>query len=166
MIGREGLHRLVLLDLFEQAGAERPRSYISTGNVSFTADEANVPAITSEVTEGVARVIGRNEGLYVRSISYLESLVATDPFAASPFAEPLDRTISFRLEAGPVPELPLMSRRGDAVVFAATPGELFAVSREVDGRTSGAGGMIEKHLGERVTTRGWATVLRVLAQPE
>ena len=37
MIGREGLHRQVLLDVVERAGGRAPRSYISTGNVTFDA---------------------------------------------------------------------------------------------------------------------------------
>ena len=45
MLGRDGLHRPVLLDCFRSAGADRPRSYLTTGNVTFTADERSVDRI-------------------------------------------------------------------------------------------------------------------------
>ena len=166
MIGREGLHRPVLLDLFRQAGADSPRSYISTGNVTFTAAPADVDDVTAAVEAGVERIIGRHEPLYVRAVPYLAEMVSEEPFAAAPFPDPYERTVSFLLEPVRPPALPIESSRKDVVVFAARPSELFAVNRLVDGRTGGAGGMIEKALGQRVTTRGWNTVLRVVADPE
>lgn len=167
MIGREGLHRDVLLDIFERAGATSARSYISTGNVTFTCPPRRTRAITERVEEGIAAVIGRHEGVYVRSLDYLDDLVATEPFAAAPFPDPFEHTVSFLRGADiTIPDLPLESGRGDVVVFAATATELFAVNQMVEGRTSGAGGLIEKTLQDPVTTRNWNTVLRIVADPE
>ena len=166
MIGREGLHRRVLLDLFQEAGAAGSRSYISTGNVTFTAARSRVASITTAVEAGLEEVIGRREELFVRAIPYLAGLVAEEPFAHGPYPDPSERTVSFLPEPRPSPVLPIESKRGDVIVFAARPGELFAVNRLVDGRTSGAGGLIERALGLRVTTRSWNTVLRVVADPE
>ena len=166
MIGREGLHRQVLLDLFTSAGAARPRSYISTGNVTFAAEGGDVEHITSVVERGIEGVIGRREGVYVRSVSDLADIVAAEPFTQAPYSDPYERTVSFLLQPLGRVDLPIESARHDVVVFAARPAELFAVNRLVDGRTSGAGGLIERVLGQRVTTRSWNTVLRIVADPE
>ena len=120
--------------------------------------------LAGRVEDGIELIIGRREPLYVRSISYLGDLVDSDPFAAAPYPDPSERTVSFLLRPADV-DLPFESRRGDVSVFAGTGRELFAVNRMVDGRTSGAGGMIERQLGQSVTTRGWNTVLRVVRDP-
>lgn len=167
MIGREGLHRGILFELFAKAGAETPRSYISTGNVSFTAPSADLAAITCHVEKGLAQVIGRREEVFVRSIDYLQGLVASDPFADSPFRNPVERNVSFAL--APIDpaalDLPVQSSRGDVSLFAATPAEVFCVARLVDGRTSGSGGLVESTLAQRVTTRSWSTILRITDSP-
>lgn len=166
MIGREGLHRQVLLDIVAEAGGASPRSYISTGNVTFACPPSRVGAVTRRVERGIEGVIGRREGLYVRSIAYLEELVASAPFAEAPFADPYERTVSFLVAEVDLPPLPVVSKRGDVSIFATTGTEVFAVNRMIDGRTSGAGGLIETSIGESVTTRSWNTVLRVVANPD
>ena len=167
MIGREGLHRLVLLELFEQAGATAARSYISTGNVTFTAAQAQVPAIIARAEEAIAGVIGRHEEVFVRSIDALKALVASDPFAHSPFPDAVDRVVSFtkRPIDGARLDLPHLSRRGDVAIFEAREREVFVVSRLVDGRTSSGGGWVEKLVNQRVTTRSWNTVTRITSSP-
>ncbi len=167
MIGREGLTRRVLLGLFAEAGANAPRSYISTGNVTFGAHSEDVGAITTSVEAGIGAVLGRPEPVFVRSVEYLQELVAANPFLATPFPDPIERTVSFL--SVPINldrlELPVMSRRGDVALFAATSGEVFAVGRVVDGKTGGGGGLVEKTVGRRVTTRSWNTVLRITNDP-
>lgn len=168
MIGREGLHRTVLLDVFGDAGADDPRSYISTGNVTFTAQDTEVDVITGRIEAGIAGVIGRREDVFVRSIARLRALERMDPFAAAPFSDAVERTVSFTnvtLDPDDL-ELPIESRRGDLAIFLATPSEVFSAARLVDGRTTGAGGLVEKVVGSRVTSRAWSTVLRILADPD
>ena len=61
MIGREGLHRTVLLDIAEQAGGDEPVSYISTGNLTVDLEPTDVDRWRTEVEDGVEAVIGRRE---------------------------------------------------------------------------------------------------------
>ena len=168
MVGREGLTRAVLVDLAQRAGGARPRAYLSTGNLTFDLPAEDVPGWVASMEEGIERVIGRREQVFVRSIGHLESLVAADPFAASPFADPHERAVSLlppgaRLGAE---RLPLCSRRGDLIVFAATATEAFTVTRVVDGRVTGSGALIERETGCRITTRAWGTIERIVKRPE
>lgn len=168
MIGREGLHRTVLLEMFIEAGAEDPRSYISTGNVTFSASAGDLDGLVRAVEAKLAAVIGRGEEVFVRPIEYLRELEAADPFSEAPFSDAVERTVSFTRK--PVDRaalhLPVRSRRGDVAVFKSTDREVFAVSRLVDGRTSGTGGLVAKLVGERLTTRSWTTVQRVTKHPQ
>lgn len=167
MIGRDGLHRAVLLDCFTRAGAVDARSYISTGNVTFDAEPERVDAIVIDARSCVEAVVERPTELYVRSIPYLEQLVASDPFGTSPIAETDQLEVSFTDEPIDPTELalPIVSPGGHLTVFAATEGEIFCAGREIGGRRVGAGGFIERALGQRLTTRAWGTVLRVTQDP-
>ena len=167
MIGREGLHRSVLLDIVERSGGREPRSYISTGNVTFWADEADTSHIERRVEQDVAEVLGRSEPFFIRSVSHLARLIEADPFEESPFPDAVEQVVSF-IQSPIDPEeldLPVYSSRKDICVFAATDRELFSTARLVDGRTSGPGGAVERLLGQRVTTRAWRTVIRVASDP-
>ena len=167
MIGREGLHREVLLDLFDSAGAGTPRSYISTGNVSFSSQVTALPDIAASVEEGIDATIGRSEPIFIRPMSHLADLVADDPFADAPYDDAVERTVSF-LPADTDPshlELPLEATSGRVSIFAATTTEILSVGRSVGGRTQGAGGFVERELGCRVTSRAWSTVLSIVDNP-
>jgi uncharacterized protein (DUF1697 family) len=95
MVGGEGLTRVVLLGLGHRAGGTRPVSHLATGNLTFDLAPASLPEWVAGMEAGIAGVIGLREQIFVRSMEYLETLVASDPFAAAPFAHPRDRAVSF-----------------------------------------------------------------------
>jgi uncharacterized protein (DUF1697 family) len=146
------------------AGAMSPRSYISTGNVTFSATSGEIPGIVQDAE----RAIGRREEVFVRTIHHLQAMVAADPFAASPYEDAVERTVSFARE--PIDPaalgLPIRSPRDDVALFAADPGGVYGVPRLVDGRTSAPGGLVENVVGQRVTSRSWSTIRRIADDPE
>ncbi len=101
MIGREGLHRPVLLDMFERAGAADPVSYISTGNVSFTVTPERLDDVVVAVEADLARLLGRPTPVFVRLFDDLAALVDSDPFAAAPFDDVDARLVTFFRTAVP-----------------------------------------------------------------
>ena len=166
MIGREGLDREVLLDIVEQAGATAPRSYISTGNVTFSAVPSEIHQIKTRIEADIVAVIKRHEAVFVRSILELESMVSSDPFTERAL-EVHDRYVSFTHKPiDPAIEVPFESGRGDIVAFDRTVREVFSVTRLVEGRATGPGPFIEKKIGQPITTRNWNTIVRVVSQPE
>jgi uncharacterized protein (DUF1697 family) len=165
MHGRNGLHRATLLDLFGVAGATDATTYLTTGNVSFRASPSALPRLVSDLERRLEAVVGRRTEVFVRSVDELVALRDLDPFAAPPLAVDHECIVSFF--AGPVPavELPIRSPRGDFVVFAAGPRELFSVAvKYPDGTSRGSGGTVERATGARVTSRAWSTVQRILAR--
>jgi uncharacterized protein (DUF1697 family) len=138
-------------------------SHLATGNLTLDLARASLPEWVAGMEAGIAGVIGRREQVFVRPMEYLENLVASDPFAAAPFAYPHDRAVSFLPPGVNIEKLlPIRSRRGDVVVFAANGSEAFTVTRVVDGRVTGSGSLIEAAAGCRITTRAWGTVERVV----
>lgn len=166
MIGREGLHREVLLDMFEQAGGADAVSYISTGNVSFTAGPAEIGALVERVEHDLADLLGRETPLYVRTLDELRELVDGHPFAAAPFENVYARLVTF-FRSG-VPErivLPVEAPNGDWSVFARRPRELLSVTRaRPDRQPQDPGGLIQRLAGEPVTTRAIGTIERIVAK--
>lgn len=163
MIGREGLHREVLLDLFREAGAIDPRNHLTTGNVSFTARSADVQPIVRHVEDGIGRVVGRPTPVFVRALDHVTRLVTDDPFRGAPFA-PDQREVVILPPGVAPPPLPIRSPSDGLSVFATNGTELFAVSRRVDGRdTEAAGGLVQRVLGVGVTVRAWSTIQKIVA---
>lgn len=167
MVGRDGLDRATLLECFERSGAKRARSYISTGNVTFDAPPRSVDAITRRAEEAIESVVARRTEVYVRSIPYLEDLVATAPYDRAPVPDSVESEVSFLYRPVDVAALglPIVSPGGHLTIFHATTSETFCAGRDIDGRRQGAGGFVERRLGQRVTTRAWTTVLRVANDP-
>lgn len=163
MIGREGLHREVVLDLFRTAGADVPVSYIATGNVSFEAAPSDIGRIVGAIEAGIEAVTGRPKPLYVRTLEELQTMVADEPWAGSPFTDVDERDVIFFRDTAPAIELPIVSPSGSLSVFASSRRELFCVSRRIDGRApEGSGGLIERLTGEQVTVRAWSTVTTIV----
>jgi uncharacterized protein (DUF1697 family) len=164
MHGRDGLHRTVLIDCFDAAGATDVRTYLTTGNVSFVARSAAVRGIVRAVEAAIGEVVGRRTEVFVRSVDELLALRALDPFRASPITVGHERIVAF-LDHEPALTLPIWSPSRDFVVFAAGPRELFSVAAKYpDGTSRGSGGLVERATGTRVTSRAWSTVERILGK--
>lgn len=166
MIGREGLHRPVLLDMFERAGATDPVSYISTGNVSFSIEPAELDRVVDEVEAELERLLERPTPLYVRSLDELRSMLADDRFAQAPFDEVYARLVTFfRPTVPPAFELPMTAPSGDWSIFAGTTTELFSVTRAwPDRQPKDPGGVIQRTAGQLVTTRALGTIERIVTK--
>jgi uncharacterized protein (DUF1697 family) len=165
MIGREGLHRQVLLDMFRDAGAEHVVSYLSTGNVSFRIDGELVDETIEQVAAALGRLLGRPTPLFVRRLDELVELVDRDPFADAPIVDVYARLVTFLPAVRPhVPDLPMVAPNGDWTVFAAGPAELFSVTRaSPDRQPQDPGGVIQRAVGAPVTTRAIGTIERIVA---
>lgn len=164
MIGRGGLTRAALLDGLAEAGGEAPRSYISTGNLTFGCPPARLGEVAAALEEVIEQMIGRHEPVFTWSVAELAGLAGHADFDdPRPVHE---RCVTF-LSPGTrwVEELPFTTARDDLTLTAATDGAVFSVTREVGGRPGNPGRLIERELGTRVTTRNWNTVERILSSP-
>ncbi len=162
MLGREGLHRAVLLEIVEDSGGEDPRSFLTTGNLTFSAGPTELERVRDAVEQRVERVLGRREPLIVRPMSWLAELVAEDPFG--PY-EDEDWELEVCLLPHSAPGI-LADRLGDSgrtvLVEVRDLEVLTARPRQGPNRPHG-NRLLERATGQRATARGWSTLHRIHA---
>lgn len=156
--------RAQLESAFLQAGASMAASVMSNGTLVFSVADSDVAqSISARACETLKQVCGLNEPAFVRSLSYLATLVAGDPFAGFGELAVNKRCISiFDRQANVQVELPLESQRGDCIVFSIGDGDALSVTREVNGKAGYPTPVLERAFGVPVTTRSWTTLLRVI----
>lgn len=71
MVGREDLHREVLLELAREAGGTNVLSHMATGNLTFAAEDITPDVLANRLEAGVKRVLGREEMVAIRSLPWL-----------------------------------------------------------------------------------------------
>ena len=157
MVGRNGLTRDVLVKIFADAGLDRPVSHLATGNISFGTAQVTT-AFSERIEQGIAAVIGRTEPVFIRSIDQLRECVKDDPFRNPPFEDVHERCVSFTQGSTAGLELPLATARGDATAFAVQGSDIYSATRLVGGRPGTMGRVLERTLGNPVTTRNWNTI--------
>lgn len=161
MVGRRGLTRDVLLDIFKSAGAEDTQSYITTGNFAFTADRAAVAQVAARIESAIEAVLGHREEAFIRSVDELRRLDQSLPFSNEPVD--LVRAVTFVPDGNTwTDELPYTSRRGDVRIIGASGPNIFSSVLPVGGVAQSPIGLIEKALKVRATTRNWNTVERII----
>lgn len=165
MVGREGLHRQVILDIFDRAGAGNPLSHLATGNVSFDLDPGRTEEFAEEVDAALTAVVGRKIEIFVRTLDELRAVDAEAIYASAPF-EARDRLVTYFHETPDFDstEVPGLIQKGRTAVLLIDGPNVYAVARELDGQVGAPGGLFEKLSGQRVTTRAWSTVEKILAK--
>jgi uncharacterized protein (DUF1697 family) len=161
MIGRAGLDRDALLQIFAGAGAMDPRSHLATGNVSFDWDGDDTDGLIDATQVGIEGTMGRFEPVFVRSVAALRSSVASRPFRITPISDVGHRCVTFT-ESSARTDLPIVSPREDAYIFGADGTDWFSVTRLVEGRGGNVNRMIERALSCPATTRNWNTIERIV----
>jgi uncharacterized protein (DUF1697 family) len=159
MIGREGLHREVLLALLTAAGATDPRSHLATGNVTFAAEPADIERVHRALETGLAEVIQRREPVVLRSREELAGLVARDPAGALDLAAWSVEASFLPHDAPPVPA-DRFDRLGDTVLLEVAERHVVA-ARPAGGRSPHVNRILERASGARATSRGWSTLVRL-----
>jgi uncharacterized protein (DUF1697 family) len=162
MIGRANLHAEILLQIFREGGALDPRSHLATGNVSFGWTERAMDPLFDSVQPAIADTMGRFEPIFVRSVDSLEASIESHPFRHSPIDDIGHRCVTFTDTVNAVLELPMISSRNDAFIFANDGPDFFSVTRLIDGRGGNPNRMLEKALSCAATTRNWNTIERIV----
>jgi hypothetical protein len=183
MIGHEGLHRETLLSLLADSGGRDGRSYLATGNVTFTAAPRDLAAVVRRLERGIQAVIGRHEPVITRRHDWLSELVARAPFASFDPAEwgvevaflPLeehrmaggaaDEESGVGDDSGEVAWHSAMADPAPAVAVEMTPTELLMARPRAVPNTPQANPLLERAAGTKATTRAWSTLVRLAADP-
>ena len=158
--------RAQLLQAFLAAGALSAVSFQSNGTVvAEVEDGIRLKAIGDGAQAYLRAECGFGEAIFVRELEAIRAAVAADPYGESHWAGYPHRYVSYYEFAGSVEGIfPLESAKGDCLVFRATGEEAYSVARDIRGVSGYPTPLLEKRLGVPVTTRSWATVVRLVGR--
>jgi uncharacterized protein (DUF1697 family) len=158
--GRNKIKMSDLQALFAGIGHTDVVTYIQSGNVVFKSDEKRAAAVTAEIEQRIARELGFDVPVVLRTKADLTKVIAANPFAAG------DRARVYVTFLAKKPEAMLVRALGD---HAAPPEEFRVVGREVYlhcpsgyGTTKLNNTFWERKLNVASTTRNWNTVTKLL----
>lgn len=143
---------------FESAGFAHVITVLGTGNVAFDTTLQNEAEIERNAEEAMAKMMGRSFYTIVRTSAYLQSLAASNPYAANGVPPEAKRVISFMREPQS-PKLTLPLAEHHASVFLSSGREVFTAYIPTEkGPVFMA--LIERAFGKNVTTRTMETVAK------
>lgn len=165
-----GGHRKIRKDelqaIFEGCGFTDVRTVLASGNVVFSSTATDEPALAGQIEAALEQGVGYRVDVMVRTIAYLNELLALNPFARAAEWEDVKLYVTFLTEApAEQPDLPTDLGDQNALALGMHEREFFAVSRKGrDGRYGNFGPFIRRAFGAQpVTTRNWRTVVKLAA---
>lgn len=148
--------------LFEEAGLDRVRTYIASGNVFFDTDEGDAAAITQRLEQQLADVLGFGVPVFLRTPEEIENALNAAPFPSTGPQDDERFCITFtQTPITPDLVLPAASASGDMEILAAREREAYVVWRILKGRPP-ASNFAERTLPSPATTRFFHTTHKIL----
>jgi uncharacterized protein (DUF1697 family) len=141
---------------FEAAGFTHVKTVISSGNVVFDARKAAEPSLERRAEAAMQAQLGRSFLTIVRSVEFLQELLASDPYARFRVPAQAKRVVTF-LRTVPAKKLALPIESDGARIVAVTEREVFT-AYTVGDKGPVFMALIEKAFGTDITTRTWDTV--------
>lgn len=146
----------------ESLGHRQVRTLLNSGNAVFSSTSRSTSKLASVIAKEVEERFGVVTPVIVKSAAELEAIVKNNPFPP-PEPEHSRFLVAFASDSAKLQELQGLSS-------LIQPGERFAVNENA-AYVYCAGGLLESKVGEAilgragrsVTTRNWATVLKLLS---
>ena len=160
--GHNGVRMDALKELHESLGLQEIQTYIQSGNVVFTSDDADVTLIQKDIEHGFAQKFGFQVKVMVRTADEFNVIIENNPFQNQPLKESKWVVAMF------LASHPISTAREDIQKTYTGPEELHIIGQEVYiyypegiGRSKLTNVFLEKKLKTTGTARNWNTVLRL-----
>jgi uncharacterized protein (DUF1697 family) len=161
-----GGHHKIRMDelkgVHEALGFKDVISYIQSGNVVFTSDDADVARLWRQIEDGFEKTFGFHVEVIVRTSAELREIIEKNPFQSQSDIES-KRVVVLFLAARPD-----VTAQEDLFKAYAGPEELFITGKEMYiyypdgiGRSKLSLSLIEKKLKTVGTARNWNTILQL-----
>jgi uncharacterized protein (DUF1697 family) len=148
---------------FETLGYKEVTTYIQTGNVLFSSPSKSIATLAGAIEEQVAADFGSAPAVVLRSVSQLQRVGASSPYAAKG-ADPARHHVTFLAAAPSADRLarfsPPRSGRDELTIDGL---EVYVHTPDGYANTKLTGAYLERHLGVLSTTRNWNTVSKLCA---
>jgi uncharacterized protein (DUF1697 family) len=162
-----GGHRMIRKDelqaIFEGCGFTDVRTVLASGNVVFTSESSSEEKLTETIESALEDALGYRVDVMVRTIAYLNELLALDPFGEVGPGDGHNYVTFLTRAPESVPELPQELPNQSALALGLNDREFFSVSyKRSDGRYGDFGPFMRQAFGQQpVTTRNWKTVVKL-----
>ena len=160
--GHQAVRMNELKELHESLGLKDVITYINSGNVVFTSDDADPAQLPKQIEDAFAQKFGFHANVLVRTSTQLEDIIANNPFQNQPMKESKWVVVLF------LTTLPESTALEDLQKTYTGPEELYLIGQELYiyypngiGRSKLTLTMIEKKLKTSGTGRNWNTILQL-----
>lgn len=162
-VGGNKLVRMnALKELHESLGLQGVATYIQSGNVVFTSDDAIPAQLARQIEEVFAHTFGFQSNVMVRTADQLSDIIANNPFQNQPTKESNRLVVMFLATHA------VSTALEDIQKTYTGPEELHIIGQEAYiyypegmGRSKLSNTFLEKKLKTAGTARNWNTVLRL-----
>jgi len=160
--GHQAVRMNELKELHESLGLKDVITYINSGNVIFTSDDADPAQLSKQIEDAFAQKFGFHANVLVRTSTQLEDIIANNPFQNQPMKESKWVVVLF------LATRPDRTALEDLQKTYVGPEELCIIGQEVYiyypngiGRSKLSNTFLEKKLKTAGTGRNWNTVLQL-----
>jgi len=160
-----GYHKIRMDELkgvHEALGFKDVVSFVQSGNVVFTSDDADVARVQRQIEDGFEKTFGFHVEVIVRTSAELREIMEKNPFQSQPGRESKWVVVLF------LAARPDATAQEDLLKTYAGPEELFITGKEMYiyypigiGRSKLSLSLIEKKLKTVGTARNWNTILQL-----
>jgi uncharacterized protein (DUF1697 family) len=158
--GHKAIRMDELKELHESLGLKDVVTYIQSGNVVFTSDNADLAQLPGQIEDGFAQKFGFHVNVIVRTSAELRDIIANNPFQAKQESKWV--VVLF------LATRPDSTAQEDLQKTYVGPEELCIIGQEVYiyypngiGRSKLSHTFIEKKLKTNATGRNWNTILQL-----
>ena len=160
--GHQAIRMGELKDLHESLGLRDVVTYIQSGNVVFTSDDADLAQLPGQIEDGFAQKFGFHVNVMVRTSAELRDIIENNPFQNQPMKESKWVVVMF------LATRPGSTALEDLQKTYVGPEEFYLVGQELYiyypngiGRSKLSNALIEKKLKTMGTGRNWNTILQL-----
>ena len=161
-LGKRQLKSAELKAVVESLGYSDVKTLLASGNVVFTAEENDAPALEQTLHDALFEATGLKSEIFVRSPQEMKAIAEADPFPEATSVRPSFVVVSFHRKPVDQAVLARLAERHDG------PERMHAVGRELyidfpdgQGRSTLHPAMGKAKLDPVNTARNWNTVIKI-----
>lgn len=163
--GNPNMRNDKLRGVFESLGFLNVQTVISSGNVLFESNSADIPALEEKIEKAISSRLGFHSTTIIRSLEQLQQTSANDPFADIEHSPTNYLTVTFLKKELPTDlRLPYQPPGKSYTLLAMRGQAIYSVVDLTGSRAPDFMVWLEKQFSKEITTRTWKTVNRILAK--
>jgi len=148
-----------LRQLYESLGLGDIQTYVQSGNVIFTSEQADDALLTQAIEARITQKFGYTVPVFIRDVHEFERIITANPFLTRKIEDPTLLHVTFLYQAAPVIKLvDTISPNPNGDEFVPAEREIYLFCPNGYGRTKLNNGFFERKLKVAATTRNWKTV--------